>query len=171
MDLTKILPIKKWCAIESYLFDVYHIQGSVFNTEGIRITDTKNWSNPLCPVIKSTDKGQSFICSVAHMNMAKQAVKSKSAVVDTCDAGLLKIVVPICFDGKYLGVIGGCGLLSEGGEVDAWAVNKLTGIDKTKVERLSKDIATISEDQINSACNYIQNQLTNIYDHYKNQLA
>lgn len=94
MQLTDILPIEKWNDLELDLVKTYHLQASVFNADGIRITSNKNWSNSLCPVIKSLDKGQSFICAVAHMNLSNQARQAQKPVIEECDAGLLKLVVP-----------------------------------------------------------------------------
>ncbi len=159
MELLQILPIEYWSEIEKNLFEKFNLQGSVFNTEGIRITKTKNWSNRLCPVIKSIDKGQSFICAVAHMNMANQAMKSGKPVIEECDAGLLKLVVPIFLKNEYLGVIGGCGLLAEDGEIDIFSINKLVGIDEEKIENLGRNIPTISNKKACSACDYIDDQL------------
>lgn len=57
MQLTDILPIEKWNDLELDLVNTYRLQSSVFNKDGIRITSSKNWSNSLCPEIKSIDKG------------------------------------------------------------------------------------------------------------------
>jgi ligand-binding sensor protein len=163
MELTQILPIMYWNQIENSLFDKFNLQGSVFNTKGVRISKIKNWSNPLCPVIKSIKKGQSFICATAHMNLANQAMQSKEPVIEECDAGLLKLVVPIFHHDEYLGVVGGCGLLAENCEVDIFSINKLAGIDEEKIISLASDIPTITQDQIRSACYYIEDQLEMIF--------
>ncbi|MDA3788739.1 MAG: PocR ligand-binding domain-containing protein [Desulfobacula sp.] len=166
MELLQILPVERWSEIENNVFDKFNLQGSVFNTEGIRITQTKNWSNRLCPVIKSTDKGQSFICAVAHMNMANQARQSRQPVIEECDAGILKLVVPIFFNDEYLGVIGGCGLLAEDGEIDVFAINKITEIAEEKIEALSSDIQTITHESAQSACEYIGHHIEIILNNY-----
>ncbi len=167
MKLTQILPIMYWNQIENSLFDKFNLQGSVFDTKGIRISKIKNWSNPLCPVIKSLEKGQSFICATAHMNLANQAMQSKAPVIEECDAGLLKLVVPIFQNDEYLGVVGGCGLSAEGSEVDVFSINKLAGIDEKTIERLASDIPTITHDQACSACYYIEDQLEMIFDRFE----
>jgi len=159
MELSQLLSINYWVEIENNLFNKFKLQGSVFDTKGIRITNNKLWSNRLCPVIKSNDKGQSFICAVAHMNMANQAMKSKEPVVEECDAGLLKLVVPIFYNNEYLGVIGGCGLLAEDGEVDVFSINKLVDMDKNKINDLASDIPIMTQREVLSACHYIDDQL------------
>ncbi|MCK5837082.1 MAG: PocR ligand-binding domain-containing protein [Desulfobacula sp.] len=168
MELIELLSLEEWRLLESDVFKTYGLQGSVFNTEGIRVTDSKNWSNKLCPAIKSIDKGQTFICAVAHMNLSHQAMQTKKYVIEECDAGLIKLVVPIFVNDEFLGVIGGCGLLAEDGEVDVFAINKITGMDEREIENLSSDIPTITHENARSACDYIEKKLDTILDHYKN---
>jgi len=102
MQLTDLMSVEKGTELEKEFADKFYLQSSVFNPEGIRITDNPNWANALCPVIKSTEKGQSFICAVAHMNMSNQARETKKAVIEECDAGLLKLVVPIFFKNENI---------------------------------------------------------------------
>ncbi|MGM0654206.1 MAG: PocR ligand-binding domain-containing protein [Thermodesulfobacteriota bacterium] len=162
MQLTDLMSVEKWTELEKEFADKFYLQSSVFNPEGIRITDNPNWANSLCPVIKSTEKGQSFICAVAHMNMSNQARKTKEAVIEECDAGLLKLVVPIFFKDEYLGVVGGCGLLAEDGEVDEFAINKITEMDEEKIRQLSADVQTITDQGVQDACDFLQKRLEKI---------
>ncbi len=166
MQLTHLLPIEKWNDLESDLVNRFHLQSSVFNREGIRITSSKNWTNSLCPVIKSIDKGQSFICAVAHMNLSNQARQTKRAVIEACDAGLVKLVVPILYDDQFLGVIGGCDLLPDDGEVDTFAIHKITDMADEKIETLSSDIQIMSHEDAQSACDYIEHKLETIVKQY-----
>ncbi len=171
MELQHLLSLDKWGAMESDLYQTYNLQGSVFNVDGIRITDTKNWSNPLCPSIKSTEKGQSYICAVAHMNMAAQAMNTKKPVIEECDAGMLKLVVPIFYDNVYLGVMGGCGLLAETGEIDSFAIHRLTDIPETEIDTLSSGVPTISYEKAHAACDYIKKNLDKILTEYNKKVT
>lgn len=164
MKLTDIAPLKAWAELENEAWEKFNLQSSVFNKEGIRITDTKNWSNRLCPVIKATDKGQSFICATAHMNLAGQAQKTKAPVIEECDAGLVKIVVPIFAGTEFLGVAGGCGLLPKGGEVDSFAVNKITDIDEDRVEDLSSHIPEITMEVAREAAAFYSEKIRSLID-------
>jgi ligand-binding sensor protein len=131
------------------------LESNVFNTDGMRITDNKVWVNRLCPAIKGTDKGQSFICAVAHMNLANQAKDEKRPVIEECDAGLMKIVVPIFVDGNYIGAVGACGLLPAGGEVDSFLVNKMTDLDEANIEALCEDLAVIEKNSAEEVAQFI----------------
>ena len=155
MELTDLLPLEKWTQIENEIHEQSGLESNVFNTDGIRITDNKVWVNRLCPAIKATDKGQSFICAVAHMNLANQARNEKRPVIEACDAGLMKIVVPIFVDGDYIGAVGACGLLPAGGEVDSFLVNKMTDIDEADVEALCEDLAVIEKNSAEEVAQFI----------------
>jgi ligand-binding sensor protein len=162
MELTDLLPIEKWKELEREITRRSGLDANIFNTDGIRITDYKNWANKLCPAIKATDKGQSYICAVAHMNLSAQAKQNQEGLVEECDAGLVKIVVPIFIKDEFLGAIGACGLLLDGGEVDSFLVNMTTGIDEEEVERLSADIETISIGKARIILSFIEEEISKI---------
>jgi len=118
MELTDLLPLEKWKELEKEITRTSGLDANIFNIDGIRITDYKNWANKLCPAIKATDKGQSYICAVAHMNLSAQAKQTQKSLVEECDAGLVKIIVPIFVKDEFLGAVGACGFLLDNGEVD-----------------------------------------------------
>jgi ligand-binding sensor protein len=162
VELTDLLPLEKWTQIENEIHEHSGLESNVFNTDGIRITDNKVWVNRLCPAIKATDKGQSFICAVAHMNMANQAKDEKRPVIEECDAGLMKIVVPIFVDGNYIGAVGACGLLPAGGEVDAFLVNKMTDIEEANIEALCEDLAVIEKNSAEEVAQFIWEKIESV---------
>ena len=159
MELTDILPIDQWIALEEDIRKRSGLMASVYNLKGIRITGRRHWPNRLCPAIKATDRGQAFICAVAHMNLAIIAEKTRKPVIEECDAGLLKVVVPIFAGDEFLGAFGGCGLLPAGGEVDSFMINKTTDIPEEEIEALSGDIPVISLEKAEALADYIQQRL------------
>ena len=128
MKLTDIAPLQRWIELETDIHQKSGLDVNVFNTDGYRISEFKKWANNLCPEIKATDKGQSFICAQAHMNIAAQAMHTKLPAIEECDAGLIKLVVPIFVHDEFVGAIGACGFLLDDGEVDSFLVNKMTEI-------------------------------------------
>lgn len=170
MELTDILPVEKWNAFEEDIHERSGLASNVFNVDGIRITDYKVWVNRLCPVVKSYDSGQSFICAVAHMNIADMAKKSKETVIEECDAGLLKLVVPIFVKGEFLGAVGACGLLLDDGDVDAFMVNRTIEIGEEKVEGLSDDIKRISTEDAEALGEYITDRIKKIVSDFKQNM-
>jgi len=164
MKLTDLAPLDKWIELEKDLHKKSGLDVNVFDTKGYRISEFKNWANRLCPEIKATDKGQSFICAPAHMNIATLAMRSKQPVIEECDAGMLKLVVPIFFDNEFVGAVGACGYLLDDGEVDSFLVNKMTDISEDKVERLAEGIESITTEKTERLAEYITNQIAAILD-------
>ena len=162
MKLTDIAPEETWEALEEEINKRSGLDANVFNVEGYRISECKNWANKLCPAIKATDKGQSFICAPAHMNIAAQAMRTRKTVIEECDAGLVKMVVPVFVDDKFVGAIGACGFLLDDGEIDTFLINKMTGIDEETIERLSKGIPFITTVKAESLGLFITGQIAKI---------
>jgi ligand-binding sensor protein len=167
MELTDLLPVEEWMKLEKDIHEQYGLDTNVFNTSGIRITPNKTWVNRLCPEIKATDKGQSFICAVAHMNLAIMARNSREAVVEECDAGIVKIVVPIYIGDDFVGAVGACGKCLDDGEVDTFLVNKVTDIEEEKVESLIQDIGHISTESTRKLIVYVEERLQDIIQQYQ----
>jgi ligand-binding sensor protein len=162
MKLTDLAPLEKWIALEKDIHKQSGLDVNVFDTKGYRISKFKNWANRLCPEIKATDKGQSFICAPAHMNIATLAMRSRQPVIEECDAGMLKLVVPIILNDEYVGAVGACGFLLDDGEVDSFLVNKMTDINEDKVEKLAEGIDIITTEKAEILAQYIENQIARI---------
>ncbi len=169
MNLTDIAPLERWVELEKDIHRKTGLDVNVFNPDGYRISEFKIWANQLCPEIKATDKGQSFICAPAHMNIAAQAMRTKQPAIEECDAGMIKMVVPIFIDDEFVGAVGACGFLLDDGEVDGFLVNKMTDIEENTVERLSEGIASITTKDAESLSLYISDQIGKIINSPESQ--
>jgi ligand-binding sensor protein len=162
MKLEDVAPLEKWMDLEVDIHQQTGLDVNVFNIDGYRISEFKNWANNLCPEIKATDKGQSFICAPAHMNIAATAMRSKKPAIEECDAGLIKMVVPIFVNDEFVGAVGACGFLLDNGEVDSFLVNKMADIDEEKVKNLSQGIPAITTAKAKSLSKYVTAQIEKI---------
>ena len=162
MELLDLCSLETWGTIEKEIRDRSGLNAAVFNLQGIRIIPTSQWPNRLCPEIKANPKGQSFICATAHMNIANQARKSREPVIEECDAGMLKLVVPIYVRDEFVGAVSGCGRLLDDGAVDTFLVNKITDIPENHLEELATGMVAISMDQARELCQFIQERVEGI---------
>jgi len=167
MQLIDILSLEKWVTLEKKIHLRSGHNTSVFNSAGLRITDFANWANNLCPVIKANEQGQSYICAVAHQNIANQSRERHSPVIETCDAGLSKFVVPIFIKEEFLGVVSGCGFLSDGNEIEMFMINKTTRIDEKELKKKAEGIPIMSGEQIVSHIEFIQEEVEKIIIPYE----
>jgi ligand-binding sensor protein len=154
--------LEKWVELEKEIHARSGLDTNVFGIDGVRITDFKNWVNRLCPAIKDTDKGQAFICAVAHMNLAAQAKNTQAPVIEECDAGLMKLVVPIFFQGEFVGAVGACGVLLDDGEIDDFMITKTTEIDEDVIASLATDIPAITREAAEDLADFITARIEEI---------
>lgn len=164
--MTNIAPLERWAELEGEIHRRSGLNASVFNTDGIRITDFQKWANRLCPVVKAHEKGQSYICAVAHQNIASQAMRNREPVIGECDGGLIKLAVPIFIGDEFLGVAGGCGHLPDDGEVETFLISKTTGIDEKEIEDLSYDIIIMSKEEATSTIEFIRQEVEELVSQY-----
>jgi ligand-binding sensor protein len=162
MKLTDIAPLQKWLELEQKINARSGLNASVFDIEGARITEFKRWANKLCPLIKADEKGQNYICAVAHQNIAARAQRTRQPVISECDAGLMKLVVPIFINDEFLGVAGGCGYVLGNGRVDSFMVNKTIGIDQEKLIDLSADVPVMTMEEAQSHAEFIRREVAQI---------
>lgn len=168
MKLSDIATLRQWLELEQKINERSGLNASVFDVDGVRITNYKRWANKLCPVIKADEKGQNYICAVAHQNIAGEAKRTRKPVISECDAGLMKLVVPIFLYGEFLGVAGGCGYILANGEVDIFMVNKTLGIEEERLINLSDDIPVMTPEQAQSHTHFIQFEINRIIKAYEN---
>ena len=159
MKLTDLAPLERWMELENEIHRRFAVDANVFDPRGYRITPQKHWVNRLCPAVKDTDKGQSFICAPAHMNIAAMARRAREPVAEECDAGMLKLVVPIYHGEEFLGAVGACGVRFEDSEIDAFLVHKMTGIDEAAVESLAAEVPAIPRDRAGELGRFIVERL------------
>ena len=170
MKLTDIAPLKIWLELEQKINERSGLNASVFDVDGVRITNFKRWANKLCPLIKGNKEGQNAICAVAHQNIAAQAQRTRKPVIAECDAGLMKLVVPIFINGKFIGVAGGCGYVLGNGEVDTFMVNKTVGIAEEKLANLTDDIPVMTSEQAQGHTEFIQSEIERILKDYEKSI-
>ncbi|RJQ75028.1 MAG: histidine kinase [Desulfobacteraceae bacterium] len=162
MELTDVCSLETWAALENEIYERSGLNPAVFNVDGIRINPNPRWPNRLCPEIKAIPKGQSFICATAHMNIANMARQQRRPVIEECDAGMLKLVVPIFYNDTFLGGAGGCGMILGEGAVDAFLVNKITDLGENDIERLTEGIPSITAQAAEELAVFIQQRVDQI---------
>ena len=166
MELTDILSKEEWAAFEKELYDRFHINCTVYNTSGIGVTGKPNWCNRLCPEIKANKDSLAAICAPGNQNFMAQAKQTRKAVIGECDAGLIKIAVPIFGDGDFLGTAGGCGLMPEGGELETFMVEKTTGLGEAEILTLCEGMGSMSEEQAQEMAAYIEKRIAEFMENH-----
>ncbi|MBT3359463.1 MAG: hypothetical protein HN403_07535 [Rhodospirillales bacterium] len=163
MKLTDILPVEIWGAIETEANEKFGLNASVFDDDGKRVTTQKNAENPLCGAIGKSADGQTHICARSHQNISGRAKIGGTPVIGECDAGLIKISVPIFIEDEFMGSFGGCGLLPEGEEIDAFYIGKITGMAEAEIEEMGKGIETISRVKSEEVATFLADAVRGVF--------
>jgi ligand-binding sensor protein len=159
MLMTDILPKEAWQALEQEIHERFGLNGRAYDDKGFTFTGHVTWGNRLCPAIKAQPQGVSAICSVAHQAIAAEVRSTGRPVLSECDAGLLKICVPVMVDGEFVGVVGGCGRLPAEGEVDAFMVEKSAGIRQAEVQDLASGIKPLASAEAEAIAGELQGRM------------
>lgn len=154
--MTDIISEEKWAELEREVYERFGVNACVYNGQGFTFTGQKLFANSVCPAIKARPEGLQTICSVAHQNMAAIAKNTGKTVIEECDAGLMKICVPVSVNDEFVGVIGGCGRLPEDGEVDSFAVEMAAGIPEDEVAKLAKQCTVMSNEEAEKMAKFLE---------------
>ncbi|MFW6324438.1 MAG: PocR ligand-binding domain-containing protein [Desulfovibrionales bacterium] len=162
MEMTDLLSKEKWIELEKKLHDEFGVNACAYNAQGMSFTGFKNFINPLCAEIKSHQGGIQAICSVAHQHMARQARETGETIIEQCDAGMLKICTPIFVNKEFIGIVGGCGRVPEGREIDTFLVHKATSVPLENIENLAKEVPVITEKQAREIKQFLEEFVRNL---------
>lgn len=166
MELTDILSTEKWEQFEEEVFNRFHINCTVYDGSGKGVTGKPHWCSRLCPQIKANKESLAAICATGNQHFMAQAKQCHHAVIGECDAGLIKITVPIFVDGEFMGTAGGCGLLPAGGEVQTFLLEKTTGLSETEILGLCEGLGTMTQAEAEAMAAYIEKRTTQMVDDY-----
>jgi len=157
MELTDIMSVEGWKAIAENINRNFGMNGTVYQKDNSVLAKSDGWANKVCPAIKSGDSV--VVCSSAQQRLSKIVQENNNVAVGECDAGCTKFLVPIFFRDEFVGMVGGCGCVPAGSEVDAFYIGKLLSSTKEETEKLLASVNHITADKLNEAISYIRKQL------------
>ncbi|MBC2712801.1 MAG: PocR ligand-binding domain-containing protein [Desulfosarcina sp.] len=169
MTLTDLLGENEWNNFVKDLHEKFGICCAVSDAAGAHVSHYENWCNRICPVIKRKPEAIGAICAVAAQNFTAETKATRKPMIGECDLALIKVAVPIFVGDTFLGTAGGCGLLPEDGEVEAFMVHKTTGLEEEKIFELADGIATMSETQAKEFADYIAARIAEIVSRYESK--
>jgi ligand-binding sensor protein len=115
------------------------------------------WANEICPVIKAGESR--VICATSQQNLSKKVKENRRPVIDECEAGFSKFLVPIFLRDEFLGSAGGCGCMILSNEIDTFYMSKLLKKDEEEIKKLLSTVPKIPRDTIGKALEYFQERI------------
>ncbi|MBM4328021.1 MAG: hypothetical protein FJ118_12765 [Deltaproteobacteria bacterium] len=93
---------------------------------------------PLCKAIRENQGALTTICMKTNTAMRSVVGKTRRPEIDMCEAGLLRLVVPIFNGRELLGQIAACGLTSKEDEIEDFLVAKELGVTEEEVAEMAQ---------------------------------
>lgn len=161
MELTDFMDKDGWVALQNELHQRYHLNADVMDKEGRRLSGN-TWGNDLCRAIREDKKGFGAICAPAGQMFLHLMQSNREPFAEECDAGMMRVCVPVMKDGEFLGAVGGCGLTPEDGEVDEFTIDMMSDLDGDAIAEMATQVGVASEDKVAEIQTFIQGRLEEI---------
>jgi ligand-binding sensor protein len=104
--------------------------------------------NELCTEIRSRKEALPVICGQSQKFMAETARTQKTPVVEICEGGLAKLVVPIFREQNYLGCITTCGSLLPKTEVETFLIQKTSGMGEDAITAMAEKVPIVQKEDL-----------------------
>ena len=104
--------------------------------------------NELCREIRSRSNAKPVICGQSQQFMAEMARTRQSSVVEICEAGMAKLVVPVFHDQNCLASLTACGCLLPETEIETYLIEKTTGMGEDAIAGMAEKIPAAQEEQL-----------------------
>ncbi len=147
MDMYNVRTEQEWQEILDSIHEELGMSSSITDTEN-KILQFSGERNPLCSRIRSFDEALTFICSQAQQFMAQETKKNRTPIIDACDAGMAKFVIPIYCEDDFVGTLTACGAHVLGTELETFIIEKAIKTNGEEIEELIKQVPQCDEKAI-----------------------
>jgi ligand-binding sensor protein len=128
----------EWSAILGEIARESRMTASLTDASG-EILLTVGERTPLCQALRERDDGKVYICGATRNATLAMVKVTLEPLVEPCEAGLMRFVIPIKDDGSLSGQITVCGLALPGEEIDAAFLADQSGVDAVRIASLVPD--------------------------------
>ena len=140
---------EEWLDVVARAYEETGMTATLTDDKGKHILDEQGERYPLCRKIRENETSLTFICSQTNTAMLEEVKQTGKPVIDECEAGLIRMVVPIFRDGVLIGQLTACGLAAKGeDEVDPFLIAKQAGISEEEVAELAAHTPAVAKEEI-----------------------
>ncbi len=102
----------------------------------------------VCVRVRKRQETLAFICGQTSQVLMRQAERSKQPVVDVCQIGLCKMVIPLFRGERFLGAVTACSRALVGEELDPFLVAHELGIEEEDALELVQSVPQVDEGRV-----------------------
>lgn len=104
--------------------------------------------NCLCDAIREKPENRTFVCAMSASSMTGEAKATQQPVNEFCEAGMKRFTVPVIRDGKLIGQVAGCGIITDPDEVDAGMLAVQMDVSEETAAGLIEKVRVVSAEDI-----------------------
>jgi ligand-binding sensor protein len=153
MNVLELKPREEWETILQEIAKKTRMTVTLTDENGSHILHTQGTRCPLCSRIREKKEALTFICSQCNSAMLEEAKQLLEPVIDFCDAGMTRMVVPIVRHGELIGQLTACGGAAQAEEIDLYLVARQVGISEEEAETLAASTPAVSTDEVKKVAN------------------
>jgi ligand-binding sensor protein len=150
--MSEIYRIKSREEFQQILDEVYETLGmpaAIMDTDGM-ILQSSGERNALCSAIRADLDALTAICAQTQKFMSKEAERSRKPLIELCEAGMVKFVIPLFNNGDCIGSLTACGFCIPGEEIEDFIIQKNTRISEEKIDRLKKEVQFVDKNELSA---------------------
>lgn len=157
MHLTELIPAEGLKALQEELAARFGLNADIMDADGKRLFGT-TFGNELCRRIRDDEKGFGAICVPAGQ-MFTHLMRQGEPFHEECDAGMMRVAVPVLADGRVIGSIGGCGLVVHDGEPDGFTIGMMSGIEESVATDMAARLDRAHEGAVGEIQDFIRQRI------------
>jgi ligand-binding sensor protein len=147
IDVYRIKSREEWQQILDNLFEELELPAALMDGENT-VLQTSGERNPLCATIRERKGSLSFICGQTQQFLSEQARMTKKPVIEMCEAGLVKLVVPVFWNGVCAGNVTACGAVCPEEEIETFLIGQSTNASEEDIDALCKEVPEIEREKV-----------------------
>ena len=148
MNPLGLMSEKEWIELLDRIALETRMSVTLTDDKGYHLLHAHGERCPLCLKIREREDSLTFICSQCNTAMLEEARQTLKPIIDYCDAGLSRMVVPIVRDGVLIGQVTACGGTPDEEEIDLFLIAKQVGISEEEVQVLAASTPVVYEDKV-----------------------
>ena len=147
MDVYGIRSKEEWQKIVDDVCHELEMPTAVLDSKNI-ILHSSGERNALCSAIRSNEDSLPLICGQTQQNMAKRAATIKGLVIDACEAGLAKFVIPLFVEDEWVGSFTACGSSIPREDIEDFIIGKSTKMSEDDISHLKQQVSEIEQAKV-----------------------
>lgn len=150
MNVYDIKSESEWNAVLDALYEEVGMAASLTDPVG-KMLQISGDRYPLCEAIRADEQSLTFVCSQTNTVMLAEVKQTLKPMVDECEVGLLRMVVPLVHEGELVGQITACGRVGDPEDADVFLLSKQLKVEEQEAQRLLEQTPVLSVDEAREA--------------------